>query len=81
MLESINSDICELNGQLTRGENRYFITFTNDHSRFTHKYLMRIKDQAFDMFKLFKALVQNQLEMKIRILQSDQGGEYFPTEF
>ena len=33
------------------------------------------------MFKLFKTLVENQLERKIKILQSDRGGEYFPNEF
>ena len=60
LLEIIHSDICELNGHLTRGGNRYFITFIDDHSRFTYVYLLRTKDQAFDMFKLFKTLVENQ---------------------
>ena len=32
LLEIIHSDICELNGHLTRGGNRYFITFIDDHS-------------------------------------------------
>ena len=81
ILELIHSDICELNGQLTRGGNRYFITFIDDHSRFTYVYLMKTKDQAFDMFKCYKALVENQLGKKIKILHSDRGGEYFPYEF
>ena len=80
-LEHVHSDICELNGHLTKGGNRYFISFIDDHSRFTHVYLMRIKDQAFDMFKCYKTLVENQLENKIKTLRSDQGGEYFPIEF
>ena len=77
----MHSDICELNGHLTRGRNRYFITFIDDHSRFTHVYLMKNKDQAFDMFKRYKVLVENQLEKKIKILRSDRGGEYFSIEF
>ena len=77
----MHSDICELNGHLTRGGNRYYITFIDDHSRFTHVYLMKNKDQAFDMFKRYKVLVENQLEKKIKILQSDRGGEYFSIEF
>ena len=81
ILELIHSDICELNGQLTRGGNRYFITFIDNHSRFTYVYLMKTKDQAFDMFKCYKALVENQLGKKIKILRSDRGGEYFPYEF
>ena len=80
-LELVHADICELNGHLTKGGNKYFITFIDDHSRFTHVYLMRTKDQAFDMFKCYKTLVENQLEKKIKILRSDRGGEYFPIEF
>ena len=29
----------------------------------------------------YKALVENQLDSKIKILQNDHGGEYFPSEF
>ena len=32
LLELIHSDICELNGVLTRGGKRYFITFCDDSS-------------------------------------------------
>lgn len=42
---------------------------------------MKIKDQAFDMFKSYKALVENQLEKKIKILRSDRGGEYLSNDF
>ncbi len=43
LLELIHFDICESNGHLTRGGNRYFITFIDDHSTFTYIYLMRTK--------------------------------------
>jgi hypothetical protein len=32
LLELVHYDICEINGMLTRGEKRYFITFINDYS-------------------------------------------------
>ena len=51
LLELVHSDICELNGILTRGGNRYFITFIDDCSRYTYVYLMRSKDEAFHKFK------------------------------
>ena len=35
LLDLIHSDLCELNGMLTRGGNRYFLTFIDDCSRFT----------------------------------------------
>ena len=42
---------------------------------------MKITNQAFDMFKCYKALVEIQLGKKIKILHSDHGGEYFPYKF
>ena len=42
---------------------------------------MKTKDQAFDMFKTYKSEVENQKDMKIKILRSDKGGDYFPMEF
>ena len=70
LLEPIRSDICELNGVLTRGGKRYFITFIDDFSRYTYVYLMRTKDEAFDMFKLYKTEVENQLERKIHYIKN-----------
>ena len=35
LLDLIHSDICEFNGMLTHGGNRYFITFIDDHTRVT----------------------------------------------
>ena len=81
VLDLIHSDICELNGMLTRGGKRYFITFVDDCSRYMYVYLLRTKDEAFDMFKKYKTEVENQLERKIKVLRSDRGGEYFSDNF
>jgi transposase InsO family protein len=81
ILELIHSDICELNGILTRGGRMYFFTFINNFSRYTYVYLMKNKDEAFRMFKRYKYEVENKKEKKIKILRTDRGGEYFPHEF
>ena len=52
---------------------RYFITFTDDYSRFGYVYLMRHKSDSFDKFKEFKAEVENQLGKKVKALWSDRG--------
>jgi transposase InsO family protein len=44
-------------------------------------YLLKIKDEALNYFKAYKAEVENQLERKIKRLRSDRGGEYFSSEF
>lgn len=80
-LELIHSDLCEMNGVLTKGGKRYFMTLIDDASRFCYVYLLKTKDEALDYFKIYKAEVENQLERKIKRLRSDRGGEFFPKVF
>ena len=35
------------------------------------------KEEALDKFKIFKAEVENQHNLKIKIVRSDHGGEYY----
>ena len=39
-------------------------------------YLLKSKDEAIEKFVLYKNEVENQLNKKIKVLRSDQGGEY-----
>jgi len=77
-LELIHSDLCDMNGVLTKGGKRYFMTLIDDATRFCYVYLLRTKYEALDYFKIYKAEVENQLERKIKRLRSDRGDEYFP---
>ena len=76
LLELIHSDGCYLNGVSSKGGNKYFITFIDDMSKFFYVYLMKIKDESFSKFVIYKTEVENQLERKIKIIRSDRGGEY-----
>ena len=60
---------------------QYFITFTDDYSRYGYVYLMRHKSESFEKFKEFKNEVENQLDKKIKILMSDRDEEYLSYEF
>jgi transposase InsO family protein len=42
---------------------------------------MKTKGWVFSRFQEFKALVENQIGKKIRVLRSDNGGEYTSKEF
>jgi hypothetical protein len=53
-LELIHSDLCEMNGVLTKGEKRYFMTLIDDVTRFFYVYLLGTKDEALDYFKIYK---------------------------
>ncbi|KAK1555494.1 hypothetical protein Q3G72_027257 [Acer saccharum] len=72
----MHTDLCGPMSIQARGGYEYFITFTDDYTRFGYVYLMRHKSDAFDMFKAFKAEVETQLDEHIKILRSDRGGEY-----
>jgi transposase InsO family protein len=80
-LDLMHSNLCEMNGMLTKGGKRYFITFIDDSTRFCYVYLLKSKDETLHYFKTYKAEAENQLERKIKRLRSDRGGEYFSSEF
>jgi hypothetical protein len=55
-----------MNGLLTRGGKRYFMTFIDDASLFCYIFLLKSKDEALHYFKIYKAEVENKLERKIK---------------
>ena len=52
-----------------------FITFTDDYFCYGCIYLIKERTEALDKFKIFKAEVKNQHNLKIKIVRSDRGGE------
>ncbi|KAK8652167.1 hypothetical protein V6N13_061189 [Hibiscus sabdariffa] len=81
LLGLIHSDVCGPMNTQARGGYQYFITFTDDFSRYGYIYLMRHKSEALERFKEFKNEVQNQHGKSIKALRSDQGGEYLSQDF
>ncbi|KAJ9561441.1 hypothetical protein OSB04_006601 [Centaurea solstitialis] len=81
LLEIIHTDVCGPFSHVARGGYRYFITFTDDFSRYGYVYLMRHKSETFEKFKEYQNEVQNLLDKRIKFLRSDRGGEYLIDEF
>src|SRR3984885_12829257 len=80
-LELVHTDTCgPFSKRTPRGE-EYLILFIDDFSRFVWLGLMKHKDEAFEKFKSFKALVENESGHKIKCLRSDRGGEFTSNEF
>jgi hypothetical protein len=52
----------------------YFVTFTDDLSRYGYIHLMKHMSEIFEKFKEFQNEVENQLDGKIKHLHSDQPG-------
>ncbi|RVX23193.1 Retrovirus-related Pol polyprotein from transposon RE1 [Vitis vinifera] len=55
---------------------RYFVLFVDDHTRFSWLYLLASKDQAISAFLQFKVMIETQFDTKVRMLQTDWGGEF-----
>jgi hypothetical protein len=59
----------------------YYVSFINDYSCKTWVYFLKSKDEVLGNFKELKDLVENLSKRKIKILRSDNGGEYTSNEF
>ncbi len=68
LLEIVHTDVCGPMGTTSHGGARYFFTFINDFSRKTHVYFLKTKGEAFEKFKQYKALVDNKIGHKIKVL-------------
>ena len=81
LLEIIHTDVCDPMSVDAHGKYHYFLTFTDDLSRFGYIYLMKHKSETFEKFKEFQSEVENHHNKKIKFLRSDRGGEYLSYEF
>ena len=59
----------------------YYVIFVDGYSKFTWLYLLKFKSDVFDVFKHFKATVENQLDTRIKILRTDKRGEFTSNAF
>jgi hypothetical protein len=57
------------------GKSLYCVSFIVYFSRNTWIYFLRKKSEVFDKFKEFKALVENQIDKKIKVFRTENGVE------
>ena len=79
VLDLIHTDVGEMQTR-SLGGNKYFITFIDDRSRYSEVYPMKKKSESLEKFKLYKAKVENLHGTRIKVLQSDNGGEYIAMD-
>jgi hypothetical protein len=68
LLELVHTDVCGPMSTTARGGFQYFITFTDDFSRYDYVYLMKHKSETSEKFKEFHNEVENQRGKKIKAL-------------
>ena len=54
----------------------YFLTVVDDFTRSVWVYMLKRKDEVFDMFVSFYNMVSTQFDKKIKVVRSDNGTEF-----
>jgi transposase InsO family protein len=72
----IHSDIMGPFPQPSISKARYVLTFIDDFSRFTWVFVLKLISEVFECLIEFKALAENESGCKIKILCTNNGGEY-----
>ncbi|GJU85803.1 putative RNA-directed DNA polymerase [Tanacetum coccineum] len=55
---------------------RYFLTIVDDYSKAVWVYLVKAKDEVFDMFVSYIKMIHNQFDVKIKTIRSDNGTKF-----
>ena len=79
--DEVHTDVWGPSPTASLGGRRYYVTFTDDHSRYTRLEVLRTKDEAFEAYKSFAAWAKTQHGATIKRLRSDRGGEFTSNDF
>jgi len=77
MLQLIHTDICGPITPIAIGEYMYFITFTDDFSRYGWIYLLHEKSESLDSFKEFKVVVELKFNTQVKCVHFNRGSEFY----
>eukprot|EP00171_Calliarthron_tuberculosum_P022155 IDg22155t1 len=81
VLDLVHSDVVGPIEVQSIGGSHYFITFIDDYSNWTVEYAMRNKSETFEYFKKFHKQAEAHTGRKLKVLRTDNGGEYLSNEF
>ena len=76
VLERIHSNVWGPAPAVSAQGFRYYVVFIDNYSRLCWLYPMKSKSDVFSIFKVFQLQVETQYEQKIKVFQSDGGGEF-----
>jgi hypothetical protein len=81
-LALIHSDLCGMIQPRSLAGSHYFVTFTDDYSRYTWIFFLQKKSDTLASFQKFKATVELAFPGSfIQAFRSDRGGEFISTAF
>lgn len=74
--ECFHSDVCGPMAVDSLGGARYILTFKDDATDYRFAYFLKHKSDVFDRFKVFERLINNKFNRPMKVLHTDNGGEY-----
>lgn len=77
----VHSDVCGKINSPSLGGAEYFVTFIDDKKHYVWIYVLKNKHEVFQKFKEWKSFVETSSGHKLKVLGTDNGGEYTSTEF
>ena len=77
----VYSDVWGLAPVELRGGRKYYVTFIDDKSQLMTLYLLKTKDEVPWAYEQYKAWVEMEMGKKVKVLNSDRGGEYQGADF
>ena len=77
----IHSDVWGPSPIQTIDKQEYYVSFTDDFTRWTTIFLMKKKSEVLAHYKNFEAWCRTQFNAPIKIARTDRGGEYMSTAF
>ena len=66
---------------LLEEEINILLLFTNDFCRYCHVYLLHLKGEVMNKFKIYKSEVEFYHEIFVKCLRPDRGGEYYNINY
>jgi hypothetical protein len=81
ILELFHSDVFDVVSFPSIGGSLYYVSFIDDFSKKKWIYFLRKKAHVFGKFKEFKSLLENQTDKKIKVLRTNNCGEFCGKEF
>lgn len=74
--ECIYSDVCGTMSEKSIGGARFFVIYKDEASGFRQVYFVKHKSDRYENFKVFERAMTNKFWREMKILRTDNGGEY-----
>ena len=80
-LEIVHTDLVGPTTKKSLKGEKYFMLLVDDYTRMTAVLFLKNKSEDFENFKVYKEMVENEMDSKIKCLRSDNGREFSSKEF